>query len=296
MVCTLIWKGMEIDMKKLLDQLKQDQSKYPPAQRTVAAFIVKHYREIPFMTISDIAAKLEISETTISKFCDTLGYSGFSGLKKKIAEFVNSEITITKKLNHTVHETENSKIYNDIIEIDTANIRTTLQNTENHENVEKMVELINNAENIYILGTRISSTFASYLTFKLRQQGYRAISISMETGDFVDQMLVIRPTDLVIAFSFFRYTQATIDKVQLLHERNVPIALITDDKLSPAYEYASAVLSCESNEESFIVSYAGCVSLLNALLTINAMKHKADITEHSEQLEHYFHQCHVYYE
>lgn len=282
-------------MHELLEQLKQEQAKFPPAQRTVASFIVEHYREIPFLTITDIAAKLGISETTISKFCDALGYSGFSGLKKKIAEFVNSEITMNKKLESTVSDLKSNKIYDDIIEEDIANIQKTLQNPYNHENVEKLLDMIEKAEHVYVLGTRISSFLADYFSFKLRQQGVCAAALSSDCDDFIDKMVLIKPADLVITFSFFRYTQSTVDRVKTLHKRGIPIALVTDEKLSPTYEYASAVLTCAKNEQTYIVSYVSCISLLNAVLTTHALKHKDETTEHTKELEQYYSQYHTFF-
>ena len=282
-------------MHKLLERLQQEQAKFPPAQRAVASYIVEHYREIPFLTISDIAERIKYSETTISKFCDALGYSGFSSLKKQIAEFVNSEITINKKLERTTQDVKSNKIFDNILADDVASITATLQSATNQENVNKLLGLMDKAQHIYVLGTRMSSFLADLLVFKLRQQGLSTAALSSERGDAIDQMLLIQPDDLVIVFSFFRYTRSTVEQIKFLHKRGIPIVLITDEKLSPAYEYATTVLKCALNTESYIVSYASCISLISAILTANGLKHKKATTEHTKELERYYSEYHTYY-
>ena len=85
-------------MEKLLKQLQEGQASFSPAQRAVAQYITERHGEIPFLTISDVAERTGTSEATVSKFCNELGLSGFSGLKRLIGAHVNSSLSLNSKL------------------------------------------------------------------------------------------------------------------------------------------------------------------------------------------------------
>ena len=77
-------------MQNLLQTIQENQTSYSPAQKAIADYIIAHYIDIPFQTITQIGQATGTSETTISKFCSELGLSGFSGLKRLASDYVNA--------------------------------------------------------------------------------------------------------------------------------------------------------------------------------------------------------------
>lgn len=272
-------------MQKLLQTIQERQVTYSPAQRAVADYIIAHYTEIPFQTITQIAQLTDTSEATISKFCNELGVSGFSGLKRVVSDYVNASLPLNNRFENTVTRLDGDSAVDEILRCDLDNLRATLLNTYNRANLQTLSDMIDRAGCIYTIGGRTSSCFADFLAFKLRQLGLAVHHIDFGRGDYVDKIMMIRPNDLVIAFSFPRYTKIIVEELKQLKERGVPIVLVTGEGLSPAFEYAELVFTCRTTSHSYVASYVSCISLINAMLITYALAHKEKIEENLKLLE-----------
>ena len=282
-------------MQRLLKQLQEKQSEFSPAQKVIADYIAKRYSDIPFQTISQIAEFTGTSEPTISKFCNELGFSGFSGLKRLVSEYVNSSLPLNHKLEHSAKGLEETDIVDAILDCDIRNIQATLQNPANRHNIQPLLSMIDLARRVYTLGGRTAAFFAGVTAFKLRQQDVSVSNIDFGVGDYIDKMMMIRPGDLVIAFSFSRYTKDIIQMIQSLKQRGVSIVLITGEGLSPAYEYADLVFTCCTDSRSYVASYTSCLSLINTILMVRALRHKERIEAYLQELEKNFEKFDMFY-
>lgn len=272
-------------MEKLLHQLQKGQNAYSPAQKAVADYIVSHYVDIPFQTISQIAQLTNTSETTISKFCNELGFSGFSGLKHLISGYINAALPLNNRFENSATGLDEESAVDEIMRCDMENIQATLCNKANRAKLQTLLKMIDQAHNVYTIGGRSSSYFAEFLAFKLRQQNVCVQNINFGVGDDIDQMMSMRPGDLVIAFSFPRYTKRVLEILKYIKARGVSIVLITGESLSPAFEYAELVFCCRITSRSYVASYVSCLSLINVILMTRALYHKDDMEKNLEALE-----------
>ncbi|WP_274873546.1 MurR/RpiR family transcriptional regulator, partial [Serratia marcescens] len=83
------------------------------------------------------------------------------------------------------------------------------------EQLDRAVELLNNAENIYVIGLRRSFSVASYLTYALRHLERRAFLIDGLGGMFTEQLSMVKPKDVVIAISYSPYAREAVELVEL---------------------------------------------------------------------------------
>ncbi len=283
-------------MQQLLKQLQEMQDSFSPSQKAVAEYIMKYYSDIPFQTITQIAEITATSETTVSKFCKELGFSGFSGLKHLVSNYVNSSLSLNSKLEHVAKSLKEASILDEILSSEINNIQVTLQNSNNCDQIQPFIDMIDRAKHVYTIGARTSSFLAGIAAFKLRQQDVSASNIEWGVGDYIDKMMMIRPGDLVIAFSFSRFTKNTVKMVRLLKQRGIPIVLITGEGLSPAYEASDLVFVCKTESRSYVASYTACLSLINTILITRAIYHKDHIEAYLQELETNFEEFDIFTE
>ena len=174
--------------------------------------------------------------------------------------------------------------FSEVLEEDMANIQSTLTNPINLDNMDHLIQMIQSAKGIYALGGRSSSALAEHLASTLRYLGLQVHTIMGGIEDYLDQISTIRTENLVIAFCFPRYTKLIVDSLRDLHDKGVPIVLITDTGLSPAYPYADLVFHCSVTSNAYSPCYASCMSLINAIcrgagaaLNPNASLHVRDL-------------------
>lgn len=275
-------------MQDLLNLLQSRQSAFSPAQKAVADYILRHYADIPFRSITQVAELTGTSEPTVSKFCNELGFSGFSGLKHRIAEYVSHGIHLDDRLNRSAMELDAADAIRQTAERDTENVRLTLSDPANQAAIGALLPMLDRARHIYTIGTRTSAFFSGLLAFKLRQQGLYVHAVDLGVSDYIDKMMTIGPEDLVIAFSFPRFSQATVKMLRALKQRGVPIVLVTGDGLTPAFDCADLTFRCVMDSASYVASYSACLSLINAILLTRALEHKDQVEEKLQELEGYF--------
>lgn len=274
-------------MQELLARILKEQDTFPAAQKQVAAYVVDNYFQIPFLSITALARNIGVSDTTIIKFCNQLGFDGFGEFKKIFSDYVHSELVMYNKLSSSSAgdaQTVRSP-FQQVLDEDIANIQSTLANPINQENMPKLMDMIQKANGIYAVGGRASAVLANYLASTLRYLGLQVHTLSGGVGDQLDQMFTIQKTDLVIALCFPRYTSFMIDGLKELHERNVPIVLITDTGLSPAYPYADLVFHCAVSTDGYFPCYASCLSLLSVICRSAGIHLKEKATDHIHMLE-----------
>lgn len=272
-------------LQDLLTQIRRDQNSFSAAQRLVAAYVLKNYHQIPFLSISALSDNIGVSENTVVKFCNQLGFSRFAEFKKYISEYVsqyaNSDLVITQKLSTS----QEDSIFNRGIEEDCLAIQTTLNDPTNQENIPFLLERMDHARNIYVTGARSSATMAELFVTALRYLNYKVFSLIPGNGDYLDRLSMIEPEDLVITFTFPRYTAEVVSGVQDLHRAGVPVVLITDSGLSPSHPYADLVFYCSVDSSFYFPCLSGCLSLINVICRAAGANRKQEVSDHIQQLE-----------
>ena len=170
------------------DILKTVQSSYDnlaPAQRAVAEFIVDHYQEIPFLSVTAMAKKIQVSDTTIIKYCMEIGFSGFGDFKKQITERVKSESDWLSRMEQNLTSLGDRDGYETVYKVATENLKSTINNPMNRQNYEKLLNQLDRAADILLRAGRIcicglgnSHAIAADIQHKLMRLGLNANAYS----------------------------------------------------------------------------------------------------------------------
>jgi len=253
-------------MHELIEQIMKAQAGFPAAQRLVAAYVVNNSYRIPFLSITALAKNAGVSETTVIKFCTQLGFDGFGEFKKVFSDSVHSELVMYNKISGGAADDRfDGSVFSRVCEEATANVQATLNNSLNAESLDKLLPMMKRARNIYMLGGRSSKFLAEYFAHTLQYLGLPVHAISGGIGDYYDRTSLITPDDLVIAICFQRYTALVVDLLRDLHGRGVPIALITDTGLSPAYPCADVAFHCSVSSDGYFLCYASYMALTSVI-------------------------------
>jgi len=272
-------------MQELLDRIRRKQSSFSAAQKLVATYVVENFYQIPFLSITQLAKNIGVSDNTIIKFCNQLGYAKFGEFKREFSEYAHIELVMANKLSESESEENRQAWLTAGMEEDTAAIQATLTDPANRQALEKLLPMIHGANNIYITGGRASGYMAGIFANALRYLGLKVHEISFGVGDYWDRLSTVTKEDLVIAICMPRYTARVVEALKLLYEAEIPIALITDTGLSPAHAYADPVFHCTVASGYYFPCYAGCLSLISAICRATGATRKEDAAEHIRRLE-----------
>ena len=116
----------------------------------------------------------------------------------------------------------------------------------------------------------------------------------MSTGEMFEKIVGVDSEDVVIAFSFPRYSASTTKGARYCCSTGATVIGITDSKLSPLGQCCDHVLIAKSDMVSLVDSLVAPLSLVNALIVAVASKREKELSTTLANLEKIWDEYDVY--
>jgi DNA-binding MurR/RpiR family transcriptional regulator len=256
----------------LQELLVDNKVRLTPAQRRIMQYIVDHYDEAIFLTASQLARKAGVSEATVVRLAQALGFDGYPGMQRKFRQGLQDRLSTVTRLEHTVdHVRKTGDVLVKVLQEDIHNLSQTLKNIS-LDIFERAVADLQSAKRIYVVGLRGAHAPALTLATYLRFLGKEAHLLVPGHGEMWDIVQGLGRSDLVVGISFPRYTQVTLEVLQHARKKRARVGAITDSPLSPLARHAQWVLTATCRLDSYIESFTAATSLINALLTAMSIR------------------------
>lgn len=279
--------------RDLMKQVQINFSRLSKGQKLIAEYILHHYEKAAFMTAAKLGEKVGVSESTVVRFADALGYDGYPKLQRALQELIKTKLTTVQRLEMSQDYVGKENIIKNVLKADIENVRATIEEL-NYDVFFESVNLLLNAKRIYVVGMRSSTTLAEYLGFYLNLILDNVKIVSQGVSDIFEQLMRVSKDDVVIGIGYPRYAQKTIDALSYAKDQGSKIISITDSLLSPIAGMADYTLIARSNMASFVDSLVAPMSLINAFVIAVGMQEKASITESFNKLENIWDRFHIY--
>ncbi|MBA4422289.1 MAG: N-acetylmannosamine kinase [Syntrophus sp. (in: bacteria)] len=274
--------------------LADRQIKLTDAQRRAAQYIMDHYDEAIFLTASKLAGKVGVSEATIVRLAQVLGFDGYPEMQRMLREKLQERLTTVTRLEKSVRNVRNDgDILTKVMQEDIRNLSLTLQEISLDIFHQAVVDM-KNARRIYVVGLRGAHAPALVLSLYMRFLKKQSTAVIPGYGDVWNTLHGMGSEDLVIGISFPRYTRLTIDVLEYAHEQGARVGAITDSPFSPLARNADWVLPVHSQLDSFIESFTAAMSLVNALLTALSVQDPEETMKALKERESLWQQKEIY--
>jgi len=277
----------------LIKNIQSNFGKMSKGQRIIAEFIINNYDKAAFMTASALGSNLNVSESTVVRFANGLGYSGYRELQKELQELIKNKLTTVQRLSLADGYTNDDHNLTKVMESDIENIKKTITELD-MVSINKATSLLVNCKHIYVIGLRSSSFLAGYLCFYLNFLFSNVKQITSGPNDIFEQLLKADKDDVVIGISFPRYSKRTLEALDYVKGKGCSIISITDSFISPASYKADISLIASSDMISFVDTLVAPMSLINALIIALGIEKRDDITSYFEELENIWKNYSVY--
>lgn len=246
------------------------------------------------MTAARLGESLGISESTVVRFASGLGYDGYPEFQKALEEWVQSKLNTVEKMHVKYGKSTQSEILTAVLASDMEKIRDTIENLDPSA-FETAVDIILEAENVYIIGIRTCEPLADFLSFYLNMiRGNVRLVRTTSVSEIFEQMLRIDERDVVIGISFPRYSMRTLKALEFANDRNARVIAITDSVHSPMNLYSSCNLLARSDMVSIVDSLVAPLSVINALVVALCMKRPEEVRQELEMLEDTWNNYQIY--
>ncbi len=240
--------------------------KLPPNQKKVADFFVEHLNLVALLPIKDVALRASVSEASIVRFAQMLGFRGYKELKDALSTTLKNQLSPTEYYQLAITEKEKTP---DIFKLVAHNVITNINDTINsidYTTFSNVVDSIIAAQHIYCLGMELSHQLSRLMTFLLRTYSYDAHALSVDFLQYREQIAYMKPEDLLIAFSFSPYSRETVEAISFAKARGIRSIAFTDKKTAPIREFATYCLQIKTDNIMFSNSLGAIVTVINAII------------------------------
>ncbi len=257
------------DFKSLRALIVARRDLMPKRLVQVADFAVDHPQEIAFGRVADLASQAGVQPSTLVRFAQTLGYSGFSDLQAVFRAHARQRWPDYRERLESLHEqagenADPAALLHGFLHAARVSI-DHLEQTIDREALGAAVELLAGARSICLLGTRRVYPVAVYLAYALGKLGARCEIADHAGGLSQRQVELLDLGDAVLAVSFTPYAGETLELAQLAARRGVPVVAITDSPFSPLAQIARVWMEVAETDLSGFRSLSATLALSTAL-------------------------------
>ena len=280
--------------QNLLKRIEENMPHFSKRQKQISVYLLENYDKAAYMTASKLGSIVNVSESTVVRYANELGFDGYPQLQSALQELTKTNLTAYQRVEVTNNLIGDGDVLKKVLSSDAERIKTTLEEID-CDAFEAAVEKICSARKIYVIGIRSSATLASFLSHSLNVIFDNVISLeALSRDDVFEQILGINEEDVLVAISFPRYSNRVIRAVDFAENHGANVIAITDSNASPIAEMANEVLVARSDMISYVDSLVAPLSLINALIIGISRKMKDRLEERLRTLEAIWDEYQVY--
>ena len=235
--------------------------------------ILDHSEDTYFLSSRALAQKYDLDPTTIVRTIQALGYKRYGEFAADLRSHFVARITPYAVMRSAVREKRS--VANHIehtVETDLHNLNT-LRSRLDVKRVLEIAMCIDHARRILVVGIDFAAALSNLLAYGLVSIGCDAEAPIGSAGNLRQKVLLLGPKDLLIAISFGRCLQDTVDCVIKARESHIPTFGLTDSEKCPIARFCDSFWITSTASPSFHGSYVAVVAAINALLVACSQLH-----------------------
>jgi DNA-binding MurR/RpiR family transcriptional regulator len=235
-----------------------------PAQRRIAQYMTDHLTEAAFLSITDLAERVGVSQPSVTRFASSLGFTGFPALREALQPIALSAVAGSPDTREEIRRNELQAAIDAEIE-NLASLRRVLADPNQVLAIGR--ELARSVP-LTILGLRISVSLAEYFAYAARRIHPDVRLVTRGGSVAYDALLQSREAGgtWVLAFAMPRHANETLAALRAARRTGLSVALITDLTMGPLVEAADVTLTAGTGSRLVFDSYAAPVVMSAAVL------------------------------
>lgn len=269
------------------NRIAEKYSKMTKSEKRIADYFMKRDGNLQLMSITELAEQCEVADSTVFRFCKTLGYQGYNDFKLALAKEQGSAMRARHSQNGELD------VYSIITREDDipttgqklktmyqAALEQTLELLKT-DSVAGAADILHRSQRVYCLGQGGSLVTAMEAWVRFSTVARQFITIQ-DTHMQMTAASLLTEQDAIWFFTYSGATKDMLDILSLARERKAKIIVVTRYAKSPATQFADVVLICGSNESPL---QSGTIVAKVAQLLVVDMVYQEYIRMNAEQCE-----------
>ena len=274
---------LTVNAEDLIDQMNLADRRLSKGHQRLARYLADHYDSAAHLTASALGEAAGVSESTVVRFAVAMGYEGYPEFQQAFQELVRHRLTANQRFQMST-EMKKEDVLATVLKADMRNIRSTVEHLDNSAFLDA-VNRIQRAKAIYVLGLRSAAPLAQFLGYYLNFIFDNVHIVASGVTDVFEGIVRVDQDDVLIAISFPRYSNRTVEAMRFAKRSGAQVIALTDGAMSPLFETSDVCLAASTDMASFVDSLAAPLSVINALLVALGLQKGEALKNHLEQLE-----------
>jgi DNA-binding MurR/RpiR family transcriptional regulator len=266
---------------------------YPALSRQlqkIARFVLEYPEDMALETVAVIAQRAAVQPSSMIRFAQALGFDGFSDMQQ-----VFRSVLVTRSGNYRdrietlrrqseVDGADIGAVLADSVEESIHALQLLQENTSTGD-LNRTIDLLAAANDIYVLAERRAFPVAFYLTYAIGRLE-RSVHLLDGVGGMLSQQAKnIKQQDAVIVVSFPPYSPAVVELLAEQSQRGITTVSITDSAISPIAMEATVTFGIKQQEERAFRSLVAPMCLAQSLVV--GLGHRLVASNHKGKISRY---------
>lgn len=279
---------------RIVNLIRQELEHMTRTERQVAAFVLGHMNDIAFFTLDNLAKEVATSTTSVLRFCRRLGFEGFKQFQQEVRADLKYSPDLLDKFHRTADNTIGDALLAQTIGQGIYCIQQTFRELP-FASIEEATNRIAHARRVYTFGMRESHALAAYAYSRLLTVRKDVFLYRDGHEGNVEALLSLTREDVFLVYLFHRYTNQTLQLLELLKNQGVQIILITSPPVESVMRFASVLLPCQVDGGGIknsalapicLADYlCNAVAIVNSEQTLELMKQSEILFRRSDTLD-----------
>ena len=194
------------------------QADLTPAERSVAAAVLRDYPRSALLTGAQVASMAGVSPASVSRFAAKLGYASYAQVQEHLRTELRARLeSPSERLRVSAQRRPApADLLASAIERDIENLRRTLEVIDPQVFEALVARLARSDGRIYVGGSKKARVLADYLAVQLNQVRGRVTLLKMD-DTLPDSILDVSSRDLLVVLQPRRASRAIVDTIRWFH-------------------------------------------------------------------------------
>lgn len=235
--------------------------------RAIANYMLANLNELPFQTSAAIADKLGVSESTVGRFCRSLGYAHFKALKNDLKDDLgDSPWLIGDRLKEFQrHVSEEGRDRSRSLELEIAGLVQVYEHSRSPQ-WQAVAKRLATTPRVFVAGFQTERGIAVSAVHLLQYLRDGVQLVDGASGHFGEVLLSQPDQAALLVFEARRYSRHAQLLCRKAREAGIKVTLVTDPYCDWADSHADEVLRVPTDINLFWESTAAMLSLVHLLI------------------------------
>ncbi|WP_030420457.1 MurR/RpiR family transcriptional regulator [Streptomyces sp. SCSIO 75703] len=262
-----------------------DRPRLSPGQRRIAQYLIAHLTEAAFLSITDLADRVGVSQPSVTRFASAVGFTGYPALRERLQAMALGGRSAAGPEEHRGNELQAA------VDAEMANLEELRRDLADPDRVIGAGRALAGSTPLTVLGLRISVSLAEYFAYAARRVHPDVRLVTRGGSVAYDALLQSREAGgtWVLAFSMPRHAHETLEAVRMARGAGLKVVLVTDLALGPVADEADVAFATGTGSRLVFDSYAApgvmCAALLQAMADADPERTRARLEDYERAAE-----------